>query len=211
MDSSEKIFASNNTFLPHPSTIDLKGRQSVRATFKLSPDAITALSIVAAHLGIKQKSIFDHLIEDDRSLMVIAQEIDGETLRDLQRVQKTFVISRKTLISLEKISEEFEISRDALVEMSIQRLLPIISRERQRHKARKRMLNEINIFLDNGLNLLSQFEKDLGDSDPATIIFRKATEQLSDAQNDIQAFINKGKIIENFEFQQLTFNHDTMP
>ena len=51
--------------IPLPSPEDLRGRQSVRATFKLSSRAIDALSIVAAHLGIKQKSLFDHLIEDE--------------------------------------------------------------------------------------------------------------------------------------------------
>jgi hypothetical protein len=46
--------------LPQPDAENLRGRQSVRATFKLSARAIEALSIVAVHLGIKQKSLFDH-------------------------------------------------------------------------------------------------------------------------------------------------------
>lgn len=52
---------------------DLRGRQSVRATFKLSEKAIDALSIVAIHLGIKQKSLFDQLINDTSSLSLIAK------------------------------------------------------------------------------------------------------------------------------------------
>lgn len=36
--------------LPLPSSADLRGRQSVRATFKLSPRAIDVLSIVATQL-----------------------------------------------------------------------------------------------------------------------------------------------------------------
>jgi len=43
------------------SALDLKGRQSVRATFRLSEDCINAISILSAQLGIKQKSVFDHL------------------------------------------------------------------------------------------------------------------------------------------------------
>jgi len=42
---------------------DLRGRQSVRTTFKLSERSIDALSILAGQLGIKQKSLFDHLID----------------------------------------------------------------------------------------------------------------------------------------------------
>ena len=49
--------------LPRPTTLDLRGRQSVRATFRLSEACIDAISILSAQLGIKQKSIFDHLME----------------------------------------------------------------------------------------------------------------------------------------------------
>ncbi len=209
MDVSEKTFKANKRSLPQPSTLDLRGRQSVRATFKLSPQAIAALSIVAAHLGIKQKSIFDHLIEDIRSLVVIAQQVDSKSFRDRERIQKTFVISRKTLIYLEKISEEFEAPRDALVEMSIQRLLPIIYREQQRHYTRKKLFKEISYFLDKGAELLAQFETYLGDDDPATAIFQHAIETLSHAQNEIEAFIKKGEIIENFDLEQLNITPGT--
>ena len=51
-----------------PSTEDLRGKQSVRATFKLSPRAISAISVMALHLGIKQKSLFDHLMDDEAAL-----------------------------------------------------------------------------------------------------------------------------------------------
>ena len=59
--------------IPLPSSIELKGRQSVRATFRLSERAIDAISIVAVHLGIKQKSLFDHLMEDISSMNLIAR------------------------------------------------------------------------------------------------------------------------------------------
>jgi endonuclease/exonuclease/phosphatase family metal-dependent hydrolase len=62
MEKSRKDPPIREIDLPLPSSSDLRGRQSVRATFKLSVRAIDALSIVAAHLGIKQKSLFDHLI-----------------------------------------------------------------------------------------------------------------------------------------------------
>ena len=88
--------------LPLPSPADLRGRQSVRATFKLSARAIDVLSIVATQLGIKQKSLFDHLIEDVQSLNVIANEIEDDMFNALERVQKTFVVSRRTLSSLEQ-------------------------------------------------------------------------------------------------------------
>jgi hypothetical protein len=70
-DKEEK----NGISLPLPSSSALRGRQSVRATFKLSEKAIGAISIVATHLGSKQKSLFDHLIDDARSSLRRHQEI----------------------------------------------------------------------------------------------------------------------------------------
>ena len=119
--------------LPQPSSSDLRGRQSVRATFKLTEKAIYALSIVAAHLGIKQKSLFDHLIDDNESLGLIANEIKSDQFHQLNRVQKTYVLSRKTLTCLDEASKNFDAPRDALVEYSIHRLLPVIKEEKEKH------------------------------------------------------------------------------
>ena len=204
MQPQKEMMRLNMMSLPHPTTLDLRGRQSVRATFKLSTKAVQALAIVAAQLGIKQKSIFDHLIEDAQSLMMIAREIDTASLKDLERVQKTYVISRKTLKSIEKTAKKVNASRDALVEMSIQRLMPIISRERERHGIRKRILNDMRDFLDKGLKLLAEFETDLGNDDPTTVKFKTAIEALASAENEISAFVDKGEMIEKFELPHFT-------
>jgi hypothetical protein len=199
MEIKENLIIMNEITLPQPSSFELRGRQSVRATFKLSAKAIEALSILAVHLGIKQKSIFDHLVEDVQALRTIAQEVDSDALDAMERIQKTFVISRKTLISLDETANKFNTSRDALVELSIQRLIPIISREREKHEKRKNILNEIDYFLSQGLVLLEEFKADLGDEDPATAKYKGAIEALIDARTHIEAFVAKGKMIENFE------------
>ena len=198
MEFKENLIIMKETTLPLPSSTDLRGRQSVRATFKLSARAIDTISIVAVHLGIKQKSVFDHLIEDGQSLNVIAQEFDHEQFNTLQRVQKTFVISRKTLRSLEETAKQFNTSRDALVELSIQRLLPIIYREKDKHKKRKKVLNKIDHFLNQGLQLHKELETDIGEDDVVTAEFKNAVEALVEARTHIGAFIIKGQIIENF-------------
>ena len=130
-----------------PSSSDLRGRQSVRATFKLSENAINTMSVVAAHLGIRQKSLFDHLIEDTWSLGLIASGVQPDRFSRLKRIQKTYVISRKTLCCLDDASKDFDASRDALVEYSIQRLLPLIEEERERHGKRKEILDEMTEYL----------------------------------------------------------------
>ena len=199
MEIKENLMVINDIALPQPSSGDLRGRQSVRATFKLSAQAIDILSIVSVHLGIKQKSIFDHLMEDDQSLTLIAQEVDPKQVNALERIQKTFVISRKTLRALEEAAKQFNTSRDVLVELSIQRLLPIIYREQQKHEKRKKILNEINHFLDKGATLLEEFESDLGKDDPVSAEFKRAIDVLRDARTHIGAFVVKGQMIERFD------------
>ena len=184
--------------LPLPSSADLRGRQSVRATFKLSARAIDVLSIVATHLGIKQKSLFDHLIEDVKSLNVIANEIEDEAFGALERIQKTFVVSRRTLSCLEETSRQFNAPRDALVEYSIQRLLPVIAKERERHSKRKEILNDINAHLEQGLKILQKARSLLGEEDPVYTRFESAMHGLVNAQAHIEDYVKRGSVIENF-------------
>ena len=184
--------------LPLPSSADLRGRQSVRATFKLSARAIDVLSIVAAQLGIKQKSLFDHLIEDEQSLSVIASEIEDEVFDALERVQKTFVVSRRTLSCLEQTSRQFNAPRDALVEYSIQRLLPVIAKERQRHSQRKAILNDVNAHLAQGLKILQKAQSLLGEDDPVYLRFEAAMQSLVNSQGHIENYVKKGSAIEEF-------------
>jgi hypothetical protein len=198
MSNDDYVFGTNDPILPRTSPEDLRGRQSVRATFKLSVKAIEAMSIVAVHLGIKQKSLFDHLIEDARSLSLIAQEIESEKFSTISRVQKTYVISRKTLSCLEEISKRFKAPRDALVEYSIQRLLPVIAKEREKHRKRKEILRDINAQLENGLIILQNSKALLGENDPVFVRLESAVKALANAQRSIEAFVEKGKIIEEF-------------
>ena len=184
--------------LPLPSPADLRGRQSVRATFKLSARAIDVLSIVATQLGIKQKSLFDHLIEDVQSLNVIANEIEDDVFDALERVQKTFVVSRRTLSCLEQTSRQFNAQRDALVEYSIQRLLPVIAKERERHRKRKVILNDINAHLTQGLKILQRAQSLLGEEDPVYARFETAMQSLANAQGHIENYVKRGSAIEEF-------------
>ena len=184
--------------LPQPSSRDLMGKQSVRATFKLSEKAIEAMSAVSVHLGIKQKSLFDHLIDDLNALEMIANELRAQAQDIPSRVQKTYVLSRKTLASLERAAHEFQASRDALVEYSIQRLMPVIELEKARHRRRKKLLQQIDAFVESGCQLLAKAEKDLGSEDPLYDQLEKAVHMLIHARSIMTDFVRKGEIIEKF-------------
>ena len=198
MEDDEEKYWIDGDVLSLPSPQDLRGRQSVRATFKLSARAIDAMNIVSVHLGIKQKSLFDHLIEDAQSLSHIAREIESEKFRRLSRIQKTFVISRRTLSSLDAISKQFQAPRDALVEYSIQRLLPVIDQERERHRRRKEILGHMDEHLANGLKILKKSKSLLGEDDPVFIRLAAAIKAMANAHSNVNVFVEKGEIIEEF-------------
>ena len=189
--------------LPQTTTSDLRGRQSVRATFKLTEECIGAISIVATHLGIKQKSLFDHLVEDMGSLKAIARELKNTNVHPQNRVQKTFVISRKSLRSLETVSKSHNAPRDALVEFSVQRLLPIIINEQKKHQTRKKIRSEIVAHLEAGKALLDRVKDALGTEDP---VFSRMAALMTSYDNTfaaIDAFIERGKLIEDFDPEML--------
>jgi uncharacterized protein (UPF0147 family) len=184
-----------------PSALDLRGRQSVRATFRLSEACIDAISILAAQLGIKQKSVFDHLMEDDQVLKNVARELEGTEFDRNKFIQKTFVISRKSLSYLDTISSKYDAPRDALVEYSVRRLLPIIAKERKKHEKRKEVLAEISNHFAEGEKLLSTAEEVLGAEDSVVNKLKTAISVYKNAFDDIVQFIDRGKIIEEFQLK----------
>ena len=185
--------------LSNPSAMDLRGRQSVRATFRLSEACIDAITVLSAQLGIKQKSVFDHLMEDAQVLKDMARELENIEIDLHERIQKTFVISRRSLSFLDAISSEYDAPRDALVEYSVRRLLPIIAKERNKHEKRKELLAEISDHFAEGKNVLSKADEMLGTDDPVVNKLKTAMSVYKNAYDDIVKFIDRGKIIEEFQ------------
>ena len=179
------------------STVDLRGRQSVRTTFKLSERAIDALGVLAVQLGIKQKSLFDHLMEDVETLRHIAREFDEFDSR-VQRVAKTYVISRKTLENLERISLQYGTPRDALVEYSIERILPLLEKEKIKHQKRKEVSELLQNYLKDGLALMSKVEGDLGEEDPAFLEILTMMRSVKNCADNISDQVVRGRKIEDF-------------
>lgn len=179
------------------STADLRGRQSVRTTFKLSERSIDALGILARQLGIKQKSLFDHLIDDRQALTLIAKEFD-ELNSPRHRVAKTYVISRRTLEILEQISMQFDTPRDALVEYSIERILPLIEKEKEKHGKRKELRQDLQKYFETGAKLLERAEQELGQDDPVFQAILSMMRGVSNSSTKVDACVEKGKILEEF-------------
>jgi len=187
----------------HNDTIDLsidelKGRQSVRATFRLPKQAIELLSVIASQLGIKQKSLFDQLVEDMSVLGRIAQEAQHYAPGETERRQKTFVISRNSLVALDYIAQQQRIPRDVLVEFSIRRLLPVIESELKKHEKRKILLREMQNYLQQGQKILQKAETLLGRDDQLCQMIEHQVDLCERNTALLSGMVEKGKPMEEW-------------
>lgn len=177
---------------------DLRGRQSVRTTFKLTPRSIDALSLLAGQLGIKQKSIFDHLVDDTRTLQALAREIEQREILEENRIPKTYVISRKTLENLDQVSKRYQTPRDALVEFSIERILPLIQEEKEKHNNRKKLVKQIDTLLADSRKLLEEADKILDRDDPVFEQIFQIARSIESGHGEISRVIDRGQKLEEF-------------
>ena len=138
---------------------DLLGKKSVKATFRLRPKVISVLSILSTQLGIKQKSLFDFLMEDVKALHAIARSLTPDRLDKDKRIRKTFVVSQKSLSTLKAVAEQFSASRDDIVELSIQRLLPVFKKEHRRQSNRERAFAKIKEHFIQGKPLMDEIRQ----------------------------------------------------
>lgn len=177
---------------------ELKGRQSVRATFKLPSRMIELLNVAANQLGLKQKSLFDQLVEDPDVLAQVAMGASNYRPVQEQRQQKTFVVSRNSLVSLNYVAKSYGLPRDLLVEISIRRLLPVISSEQEKQEKRKQVFAEMEGLLEHGATLLEKTEQMLGAADPAASQLALAVTQLKVCRDTLGAQVELGKVIEGY-------------
>ncbi len=173
----------------------LRGKQSVRVTFKLAPETINLLRVMASQLGIKQKTLFDHLIEHQELRDHLSHNKTPEEEPHPRR-QKTFVLSQETLETLNVLAKKYNAPRNLLVEMAIRRLLPILIEEQEKHGKRKLILREMSKEIRRSYRLLEQAEQSLEPDDPVCIELREANQSLENAYRNTVAIIERGKGME---------------
>ena len=201
MDDRDK-FAKQGFSIELTDASDLMERQSVRATFRLSSEFIDALRALSTQLGIKQKSLFDHLMEDRESLRAIADRLQPNQLDKTTRIQKTFVISKKSLNALDIVSRNSAASRDDLVEYSIQRLLPILRDERKKQNRREAALEKIASHFTETSDLLDDVMAIVGEDDPIYKSMESVFAAYENAVDQMASQVNSGKRITNLHMEK---------
>lgn len=177
----------------------LMAKQSVRTTFRLPQQIIDLLSIVSKQLSLKQKSLFDQLVENRTILDQVAIEAQDYLQNKLERRPKTFVISKKSLDALDYVAKKRRVSRDILVELSINRLLPVVAAEQAKQKIRKSLLKSLETHLRQGKSILHKAGELLGHDDQ----LYKRLEQLMILSDrnivELKEVVEKGKSMDQLE------------
>lgn len=185
--------------IPKASAADLRGRQSVRVSFKLSPNCIDAITILGSHLRLKPKSLFDHMVQKREILGAVAATISNDHAADPPRLVKAYVISRDAVLVLDDVARDSNVSRDALVEASVLHLMPLIQKEQTRHHARKALLLKMEHHLNSGRQLFDEMTGELGGNDPMCDQMKNVMGSYERAFAAMTTFVGKGKNIEDFD------------
>lgn len=187
------------SLIPKASASELRGRQSIRVAFKLTPNCIEAINILGSHLRLKPKSLFDHMVQERQTLEAIAAQARETQTEEEKRVAKTYVISRDAVLVLDAVARALNIPRDILVETSVQHLMPLIQKEQTRHSARKNLLAKMERHLQIGRKLRDEMKQDLGRNDPMSEKMKQVMDTYERAFAGIAEFIKKGENIEGFD------------
>ena len=113
MKNDQKVFFEK--------TARLADKQSVRTTFKLSNECVDVLNQILEKNNLKPKELFEHIFLGE----FFGEIIDSISKKGMdknlsvQRIRKTFVLSKGALRTFNKRSKKLEISRDLLVERLI--------------------------------------------------------------------------------------------
>ena len=183
--------------VPKASASGLRGRQSIRVAFKLTPNCIEAINILGSHLRLKPKSLFDHMVQERQTLEAIVQARGAQAAEE-KRVAKTYVISRDAVLVLDAVARDLNIPRDILVETSVRHLMPLIQKEQARHRARKNLLAKMERHLQTGRKLRDEMRQDLGRNDPMSEKMKQVMDTYERSYAGIAEFIKKGENIEGF-------------
>ncbi|WP_448871941.1 hypothetical protein [Desulfobulbus propionicus] len=199
MKKDDRTGGQDEELLMELSADILRGRQSVRATFRLPSQVISLLSVAASQLGLKQKSLFDQLVEDREVLEQLAQMAGQYQSMDSQRQQKTYVVSRNALLSLEHVAKRCGLPRDLLVELSIRRLVPVLSSEQEKQRKRRGIMRELEAFCQHGVHLWQEAAKLLGKDDPAVQLLSGLQVQCQRTVNEMGRLVEQGKELEQYQ------------
>ena len=176
-------------------TEKLRAKQSVRTTFKLREKTINLLKVSAKHLGIKQKTLLDQLLEDGKALELLTDDAVTHTRNENDCRPKTFVLSKNALDQVEDVSSRCTIPRDFLVEQSVSRLASYVDALAETHDKRRKVLNDLERYREHLEALSAEASAMLNEDDAFVVKMEDLTKRTRKYVEEI-----KKTVKENNEF-----------
>lgn len=165
---------------------ELISKQSVRTTFKLTEKTINLLKVAAKHLGIKQKTLLDQLLEDKKALGLLADNAITYSRNENKCRSKTLVLSRKALDQIENVSSSLEKPRDFLVELSVARLASYVTSLAETHEKRGLLMEELDQHNTQLIDLLNKSRTILKKDDAFWVRLKNLTERTQKQVEEIR-------------------------
>ena len=166
--------------------VELRSKQSVRTTFKLQEKTINLLKVSARHLGIKQKTLLDQLLEDEKALGLLAEDAATYSRDENDCRSKTFVLSKKALDKLEDVSSSYGVPRNFIAELSVSRLASYIDSLAETHQKRRSLLKKIDRCEGQFDHLLEQAGAILQEEDAFLIKVKSLTVRMKRQVDEIR-------------------------
>jgi hypothetical protein len=107
---------------------------------------------------------------------------------------------------LDAVTKHIPVSKDDLIERSIQRLLPILEKERIRQQRRASVLTRIVDHFKQGKALAKDVQANVGKDDTIYQSLASIMEAYEKTVADIQKLVNKGKRVSEFPLDAM--RHD---
>ncbi len=81
---------------------------------------------------------------------------------------------------------------------SIERILPLIEQEKEKHGKRKNILQDLQKFFKEGAEMLKKTEAALGDDEPLFLEMLKMMRHVNGCREEVENLVEKGNRIESF-------------
>jgi len=169
----------------------LRERQSVRGTFRLSKEAVKALTDLAKGSEIAIKEVVDFACRmlprpsEDPSFAEFLESQKRQDTRDAAR--KTLVLTREALLILERFKDEHDVSRDVLLQAMILHLKNVTDTyKREMPERYQKVGEEVRALCTEASRVAKEIEAILDREDEYVIRFGQIVADLQRLNYDIK-------------------------
>jgi hypothetical protein len=171
----------------------IKDRQSVRTTVKLSLDAFDALSWLSDYWNVPQKEIIDLALQEAEKLLEshgTAEVVEiAKAQSNSERKRKTLVMSQSSRKRLNRLADSHDVSRDNWLALAISFANAMTKKRIEKHK---KVLGRIQAYLDKGEELEEEIRSEVGSDDPVFEGFGLVVTSLMNLVDEIETEIEGG-------------------